>query len=119
MPTLTYYGHSCIQLQDQQFTLLIDPFITGNPVAPIRSAQVEQCDYIFVTHGHIDHIGDAVALAQRHNATIIATWELAKFFESKGCTIHAMSCGGGYNFPFGRVKMTLAFHGCGGDLLPD
>jgi L-ascorbate metabolism protein UlaG (beta-lactamase superfamily) len=119
MPTLTYYGHSAFQLHDAKTTILIDPFLTGNPKAPIKSADIKKCDFIFVTHGHADHLGDTVALAQRHKSTVVATWELANYLGSKGLTVHPMSAGGGHEFPFGRVKMTLAFHGCGGDLQPD
>jgi L-ascorbate metabolism protein UlaG (beta-lactamase superfamily) len=119
MLTLTYYGHSAVQLHDAKHTVLIDPFITGNPTAPIKSHEIKKCDYILVTHGHADHLGDTIPLAQRHNATVIATWELAQFLGAKGLKVHPMSAGGGHDFPFGRVKMTLAFHGCGGDMLPD
>ena len=115
MPTLTHLGHSAIQLKDQKYTLLIDPFITGNPVAPVKSAEIPKCDYILVTHGHSDHLGDTVLLAKRHKSTVIATWELANHLAKKGVTVHAMGVGGGHDFPFGRVKMTIAFHGCGGD----
>lgn len=115
MPTLTYYGHSAIQLHDAKFTLLVDPFLSGNPAAPIKSSEVKKCDYILVTHGHADHLGDTVALAKRHKSTVIATWELAQYLKAKGVNTHAMSCGGAHDFPFGRVKVTLAFHGCGGD----
>jgi L-ascorbate metabolism protein UlaG (beta-lactamase superfamily) len=119
MPTVTYYGHSAIQINDAKHTILIDPFITGNPAAPIKSAEIKKADFILVTHGHGDHLGDTIALAQRHKSKVIATWELAKYLETKGIAIHPMSCGGSYDFPFGKVRMTLAFHGCGGDPQPD
>src|SRR5437763_1031855 len=64
MPTLTYYGHSAVQLHDAKFTLLIDPFLSGNPVAPLKSSEIQKCDFILVTHGHADHLGDTIALAK-------------------------------------------------------
>ncbi|HEY3322018.1 MAG TPA: metal-dependent hydrolase [Planctomycetota bacterium] len=115
MPFLTYYGHSAIQLEDGKFTLLIDPFFSGNPLAPIKPAQIEKCDYILVTHGHGDHLGDTVALAKRHKSTVIATYELGLYLQQKEVTVHAMAVGGSHDFPFGRVKMTPALHGCGGE----
>ncbi len=114
MPTLTYFGHAAMQIRDGDETLLIDPFLTGNPLAPIRANEVEKCTYILVTHGHVDHLGDAVALAERHGATVICTYELSLYFEQKGIKkVHAMAVGGAHDFPFGRVKMTPALHGCG------
>ncbi len=118
MAILTYYGHSCVQLSDGKRTLLVDPFITGNPSAPIKSGEIDACDFILVTHGHADHLGDAIPLAQRHKSTVIATWELANFIAKSGVKVHPMSTGGAHAFPFGRVKATPAFHGCGGDELP-
>jgi len=114
MIRLTYYGHSAIGLSDAKYTVLIDPYLTGNPLAPLKAAEIQACDFILVTHGHADHLGDTIPLAKRHKSTVVATWELAQYLEAEGVKTHAMSVGGGYQFPFGRVKMTLAFHGCGG-----
>lgn len=119
MPTLTYLGHSAVKLHNSSYTLLIDPFITGNPVAPITVEEINTCDYILVTHGHRDHLGDTVALAKRLKCTVIATWELAAYLEAMGIAVHPMSAGGSHEFPFGKVKMTIAFHGCGGDKMSD
>jgi L-ascorbate metabolism protein UlaG (beta-lactamase superfamily) len=119
MATLTYYGHSAVQIHDAKFTILIDPFITGNPLAPLKSSEVPKCDFILVTHGHSDHLGDTVLLAKRHKSTVIATWELAQHLAKKGLIVHPMSAGGAHDFPFGRVRVTPAIHGCGGDPEPD
>ena len=119
MPTLKYFGHSAFRIQDEKHSVFIDPFFTGNPLCPIKATEVQQCDFILVTHGHADHLGDAVELAKKFKATIVATWELANWCGAQGAKAHPMSAGGAHEFPFGRLKMTLAFHGCGGDPRPD
>ncbi|GMV82202.1 MAG: hypothetical protein AMXMBFR7_33860 [Planctomycetota bacterium] len=115
MPTLKYYGHSAFRIQDEKHTVFIDPFITGNPVCPSKVEEIRACHYILVTHGHADHLGDTEFLAKKHDATVIATWELAMWLKKRGLKVHPLGAGGGYEFPFGRVKATLAFHGCGAD----
>ncbi len=109
MPTLTYHGHSCFQLQTGKYNLIIDPFITGNPVCKIKSGDVK-ADYIILTHAHEDHFGDTIELAKSNNATVIAVHELANYISSEGCTAHGMGIGGQWNFPFGRIKYTIAHH---------
>jgi len=106
---LTYLGHSCFFVETTQARLLIDPFLTGNPAATLKAADLA-CDYILVSHGHDDHTGDALEIAQRCGATIVANFEIAEYFAAKGAKTHGMNPGGGYNFPFGRVKLTLAHH---------
>src|SRR5690606_1473883 len=68
-------------------------------------------DFIILTHGHNDHVGDTVELAKKHNALVIANHEIATYLGWKGVRTHGLSIGGGYNFEFGRVKLTPAFHG--------
>lgn len=110
MLKITYYGHSVFLLDDGKTKLIIDPFIEGNPLSPIKEKDVN-VNYIVVTHGHGDHLGDAVAISKRCDAPIIAVNELANYVASKGAKAHNMHIGGGFNFPFGRVKFTIAHHG--------
>ena len=110
MITLTYYGHSVFLLDDGTTKVIIDPFLSGNPKAP-ANLDMLSVDYIIVTHGHGDHLGDAIPLSKRCKATVIATNELANYVAEKGATAHNMHIGGGHNFPFGRVKFTIAHHG--------
>jgi len=106
---LTYHGHSCFTVETAGARLIIDPFITGNPAARVTADEIA-CDYILISHGHEDHTGDALALAQRCGATIIANFEIAEYYAAKGAKTHGMNPGGAYAFPFGRVKLTLAHH---------
>ncbi len=110
MLKLTYYGHSAFLLDDGKTKLIIDPFIEGNPLSTIKEKDVN-VNYIVVTHGHGDHLGDAISISKRCDATIIAVNELANYVASKGAKAHNMHIGGGFNFPFGRVKFTIAHHG--------
>lgn len=106
---LTYLSHSCVHLETESHAILIDPFLTGNDKAPVRAEDVA-CDFIILTHGHDDHVGDTAAIARRTGATIISNFEIASFFEKQGFTAHGMGHGGGWDFPFGRVKLTIAHH---------
>src|SRR5262249_24886224 len=68
-------------------------------------------------HGHGDHVGDAIAIAKRTGATVIANYEISEWFKAQGVgNVHGQQHGGGHRFPFGRLKLTLAFHG---SVLPD
>lgn len=107
-----FLGHSCVALTDGYFRLIIDPFLQGNPAAAVTPAEVE-VNYVLVTHGHGDHLGDAVAIAKRNDATIIANYELANLCAKQGAKIHPMHIGGAFKFDFGRVKLTIAHHGGG------
>jgi L-ascorbate metabolism protein UlaG (beta-lactamase superfamily) len=106
---LTYLGHSCFLLETTKARVVIDPFLNDNPVAKIKAADVK-CEYVLVSHGHEDHSGDALEIARRNDATIVANYEIAEYFQAKGAKVHGMNPGGGFNFPFGRVKLTIAHH---------
>jgi L-ascorbate metabolism protein UlaG (beta-lactamase superfamily) len=109
--TATFHGHACFLLEGDGKRVVIDPFLTGNPAAVIGPDALPKLDAILLSHGHGDHLGDAVALSKRDTATIVATAELAGFCGDKGATAHAMHIGGAHQFPFGRVKLVPAFHG--------
>jgi L-ascorbate metabolism protein UlaG (beta-lactamase superfamily) len=114
--TLTYYGHSAFLLRTAGLSVLIDPFLTGNPQAPIAAADV-QADYIVISHGHGDHVGDAVEIAARTNAMVISNHEISNWLKSQGVKrTHDMHIGGSHRFPFGTLKLTIAHHG---SILPD
>ncbi|MGY3766863.1 metal-dependent hydrolase [Vagococcus vulneris] len=111
---ITYHGHSAVAIEtDNHHRLLIDPFITGNPLSDLTVDDVK-VDYILVTHGHGDHLGDTVQLANNNQATVIAIPEINHFVNKFGVKkIHSLNIGGSYDFPFGRVKMVFAQHSSG------
>ncbi|HJY62771.1 MAG TPA: metal-dependent hydrolase [Ignavibacteria bacterium] len=107
---ITYHGHSAFEIKSDKYNIVIDPFLNGNKHAKIKPSDVK-CDYIVLSHGHGDHIGDAFEIAKKTGATILAVNELANYAAENGCKAHNMHIGGGYNFPFGRLKFTIAHHG--------
>lgn len=106
---ISYHGHSIVYVQTKTHNILIDPFITGNELTDLDPKVVE-ADVIILTHGHGDHLGDTISIAQRTGAKIIAINELALYLGGKGLDAHGMNIGGGYTFDFGHVKYTQAFH---------
>ena len=107
---IIYLSHSCFLVETSSHRLIIDPFLTSNPLARTKASDIE-CDYILVSHGHEDHLGDAVEISKRTGATLVANFEVAMTCATRGAkNIHPMNPGGGWNFPFGRVKLTVAHH---------
>jgi len=112
MPQIRFLGHSCVTITEGKHKLIIDPFITDNPQASIRADEID-VNYILLTHGHGDHVGDAISIAKRTSAMVIANFELANLCAKEGIEIHPMHIGGAHDFDFGRVKLTIAHHGGG------
>lgn len=108
--TLTYYGHACFLVEGGGARLIIDPFLEGNPQAAAKPEDVK-VSYVLVSHGHGDHWGDAETIARANKATVIANAEISRYARKLGLQTHALHIGGGYNFPFGRVELTIAHHG--------
>lgn len=113
---ITYLGHGCIQVHAAKTTFLIDPFITGNPLAQSINVDEIACDVILITHGHIDHVLDAERIAKRTGAIIVSGYEVAQWFGAKDLKIHAMNHGGWWSYDGGRVKYVNAVHS---SVLPD
>jgi len=113
---VTWYSHACLDIHVNGTHLLVDPFLTGNPLAAVSADQVP-ADYIFVSHGHGDHLGDTVTIAKRTGATVISNFEIHNWLAAQGLQkLHPHHIGGGSNHPWGRVKLTIAHHG---SALPD
>ena len=113
---ITWYSHACLLIETDGTKLLVDPFITGNPLAPVAADEIT-ADYILVSHGHGDHVGDTVDIAKRTNATVVSNFEISNWMTAKGIkNCHPQHIGGGFDYPWGRVKLTIAHHG---SALPD
>ena len=112
---LTWYGHAALGLETGGYKILVDPYLSGNPSASLRPEEA-QADFILVSHGHGDHVGDTVDIARRTGALVISNFEIATWLGNQGVDTHAQHLGGGHMHPFGYLKLTLALHGSG---LPD
>ncbi len=113
---VTWFGHATFGLDVDGHKVLIDPFFSDNPAAAV-SADTVEADFIVVSHGHGDHVGDTVAIAQRTGATVISNFEIVNWLGEQGLEkLHPQHIGGGFTYPFGYLKLTIAHHG---SALPD
>ncbi len=113
---VTFLGHSTFQIDSGEHQILIDPFLTGNPQASVAGAELSP-DFIALTHGHGDHVGDTVEIAGRTGAKVIANYEICEWLKGQGIeNVHPQHIGGGFTHEFGRLKLTTALHG---SMLPD
>ena len=108
---IRFLGHACFLISSEKYLILIDPFLSGNPSAAITKDEV-RATHILITHGHDDHLGDAVEIAKREDSTVYATVETAKLFP-KEVNIEVGQIGGFVSSDFGGVKFTSAAHGSG------
>lgn len=113
---VTWLGHATWSVVAGNHRLLVDPYLDDNPVAAKKADEVE-ADFIFVTHGHFDHMNDAVKIAKRTDATVVANFEICQWLGKQGIAkTQPMNIGGTFPMTFGRVKMTVAHHS---SVLPD
>ena len=113
---LTWLGHAALALETGGYRLLIDPYLAENPAASV-SAETLEADFILISHGHFDHVGDAIPIAKRTGATLISNFEIVNWYGKHGLEkTHPQHLGGGYQYPFGYLKLTFAIHG---SALPD
>ncbi|MBL7829066.1 MAG: metal-dependent hydrolase [Saprospiraceae bacterium] len=109
--TITYFGHSCFLIEAGGKRLLTDPFVSGNPIAEKVDVHSIRCDYILITHAHVDHIADVeTVMSNNPEAMIVGIWEVHDHYSKKGFRTHPMNKGGWWSFDFGRLKMVNAVH---------
>ncbi|HQF28775.1 MAG TPA: metal-dependent hydrolase [Bacteroidia bacterium] len=114
---ITYYGHSCFAVEIKGKTILFDPFITPNELAKDIDIESIKPDFILISHGHSDHIADAVRIAKNSGATVVSNYEITEWLNKQGVSnVHPMNIGGHWFFEFGKVKCVVAVHS---STLPD
>lgn len=107
---ITFLGHAGFRLDDGSHQLVIDPFLTGNPLAKHKPDDIT-CQYVALSHGHQDHFGDTLEIAKKNDATVIAAFEICNYVGSKGITkVQPANPGGRIKTDFGWVALTQAFH---------
>lgn len=107
---IEYLGHSGVLISHEKFTVAIDPYLTDNPVAKKKSADI-RCTHLVLSHGHFDHASDAPQIIRNNDATFYAAFEIASWLESQGLkNSEGMNPGGKVKTPFGYIALTPAIH---------
>ena len=112
MTIITWLGHNAWSIDTAGSTILLDPFLNDSPTAPVKAGDVK-ADYILLSHGHGDHLGDTVAIAKRTGAVVLCNFEVGEWLSKKGVSadkVIGMNPGGGIEQKFGHVKFTIAHH---------
>ncbi|MEW7293034.1 metal-dependent hydrolase [Aquimarina sp. 2304DJ70-9] len=108
---ITFYGHNSLLIEIKDIKVLIDPFISGNPLSKDKiDINSVKADYVLLTHAHFDHVLDAEAIAKNNKATIVSNYEIAMYYQNKGIEVHPMNHGGSWEFEFGKIKYVNAVH---------
>lgn len=108
---ITYYGQNTLALEIAEKNVVVDPFITDNPLSKDKVDILSlKADYILLTHAHFDHVQDAEAIAKNTGATIVSNYEIAMHYQAKGLNVHPMNHGGSWTFDFGKLKLVQAVH---------
>ncbi len=112
---ITWLGHATFRIETKDgATVIVDPWVMGNPMCPESEKQVKKADVLICTHGHFDHVGDAVAIAKQHNPIVVGIFELCAWMEKKGAKqIAPMNKGGTQTVAGIKITMTQAVHSCG------
>ncbi len=116
MMNIRYLGHASLQIQTKNVSILVDPFITPNPLAGHIDIDSLDADVILITHGHADHVADVKAIADRTGAIVVSNFEIVEWFGGQGIEGHPMNHGGQKTFEWGTVKYVNAVHS---STLPD
>ncbi len=111
MGKIVFLGHAAFKIETDEIKILIDPFLTENPLASIKASDIKECDIVLVTHDHGDHLGDAVDICKRTDATLVAIYDLAVHLQEQGVkNIEGMNIGGTANIKKVKITMVKAFH---------
>lgn len=111
MAKITWFGHAAFKIELANKIVFIDPLLNENPTSPIKASEITKADVVYVTHDHWDHLGDAIDICKRTNATFVATFELAKYAESEGVkNIAGLNIGGSVDVKGLRFRVVQAFH---------